>query len=398
MSTANPLPIQAVVSNAVGKASGVTSDTSSGSDFKGVFGGLLSNKLGTTVDTTKLTDGFSHFVIGAKGLELDLPSNGNNLPEGIAELLEGDIATLDAAVEGTPSFQLQLPVNLQSEGFGITLPSKLQTAADGLRPSDVLRTFVTSEQAALSTKPAEGKVTTPVVGLADANLDTETLSFTQLKQTHQLQNLLSPVVRQAEVNIEAGQISRVVEQFSELTQRVAPAATASTTTAAIGAVAPLSESSLASSSSGVAQLSVDVPVQDERWQKAFSQRVVWSVGNNQSAQLRVHPAELGRIDIQVNVENDKASVVFNAQHSSVKDAIELAVPRLREMLAEQGVDLVDVNVSQEDVNQQQAGTGDNSTEQNESDTGLQASAGEDGSSKEWVSHLAVDDDAIDYYV
>ena len=166
----------------------------------------------------------------------------------------------------------------------------------------------------------------------------------------------------------------------------------------MGGIAPLSESGLLSSSSGVAQLSVDVPLQDQRWQKAFSQRVVWSVGNNQSAQLRIHPAELGRIDIQVNVENDKASVVFNAQHGTVKEAIELALPRLREMLFEQGIELDNVDVNSGDINQQQAGTDQGSDEHGTSNASKSGTSTEDTAATELVGNISIDDDAIDYYV
>ena len=248
-------------------------------------------------------------------------------------------------------------------------------------------------------KSAETKLASPLNVLTDVDtgIEKEALPFSQVRQNSQSQNLFSPLVRQADAAVDAGQISRVLEQFSEFSQRAAPV-TASTVSAPVGGIAPLSESGLASSSSGVAQLSVDVPVQDQRWQKAFSQRVVWSVGNNQSAQLRIHPAELGRIDIQVNVENDKASVVFNTQHGMVKEAIELALPRLREMLSEQGIDLENVDVNSADINQQQAGPDQGSEEHGNLNAGTSDVLNEEGAETELVSNIIIDDDAIDYYV
>lgn len=406
MPTANPLPIQAVVPTATGKALGITSGDSLNADSKGLFGGLLSGELDAVANTTRLVDDANSFVLVAENLNTELPASGNSLPPSINLQFEADIAVLELdselAVEDLTlptAFQLQLPVTPQGDGFGVSLQTT-HAATDTLRATDTIRSLLLNGQDLLQEKSVAAKPISSLATLPTTEIDTDTeiLSFSQFRQKNQLQNLFSPLVRQAEVGIDAVQISRVLEQFSEFSQRAAPV-TASTVAMPVNAITPLSESGLASSSSGLAQLSVDVPVQDERWQKAFSQRVVWSVGNNQSAQLRIHPAELGRIDIQVNVENDKASVVFNTQHGTVKEAIELALPRLREMLSEQGIDLDSVDINNGDINQQQADAGNSSEEQdgyNSAASGV--SKDDDSAAVELVSHISVDDDVIDYYV
>jgi len=395
MSTANPLPIQAVSSPSVGKTTGIVSESPLAIDSKGTFGGVLDQALGTS----GLSGQFGR-IIGAENIKLGLPSSGKTLPESMSAELEADIALLEQVESESilPSdFQIQLPLTTHNDNFGISLKAA-QQSADVLRPAKTVPSFTLGDQQFSSVKPVDTKLAPPLSVLADSNLEAEALPFTPINKNDQLQNLFSPLVRQADVRNDAGQIARVIEQFSELTQRTAPVTATTTVPASANAVTPLSESGLSSSTSGFAQLSVDVPVQDARWQKAFSQRVVWSVGNNQSAQLRIHPAELGRIDIQVNVENDKASVVFNTQHGVVKDAIEVALPRLREMLSEQGVDLVNVDVSHEDIGQQQAETDSNSAEQNETNGGLTKTATENDQNSELISHISVEDDAIDYYV
>ncbi|MCK4742491.1 MAG: flagellar hook-length control protein FliK [Sulfuriflexus sp.] len=400
MPTATPLPIQAAVPTVTGKALGISSGDSLSADSKGVFGGLLSGELDAGIDVAKLTDGLDDFVIVAENLNAGLPASGNSLPQDVNVQLEADIAVLEVdpelAVENlslAAGFQSQLPVTAQADGFGVSLQTS-HVAGESLRPTDAVRSLLLNGQ-----DLAQAKLASPLNALTDVNtgIDKEVLPFSQVRQNTQLQNLFSPLVRQADAAVGAGQISRVLEQFSEFNQRAVPV-TGATLSAPIGGIAPLSESGLASSSSGVAQLSVDVPVQDERWQKAFSQRVVWSVGNNQSARLRIHPAELGQIDIQVKVENDKASVVFNTQHGMVKEAIELALPRLREMLAEQGLDLENVDVNSGDINQQQAGTDQGSEEHDNFNAGASGSLSEDTSATELVSNIIIDDDAIDYYV
>jgi len=405
MPTANPLPIQAAVPIATGKALGISSGDSLSTDSIGIFSGLLSDELDIGIDVTKLTDGLNAFAVVTENLNAELPASGNSLPQDINIQLGADIAVLDVdpelAVEvlSLPAgFQLQLPVTTQADGSGLSLQTNY-VAAEQLRPTDTIRSLLLAGQELSQAKSAESKLVSPLGVLTDVgtSIDQDVLPFSQVKQNSQFQNLFSPLTRQADVAVDAGQISRVLEQFSEFSKRAAPVASA-TVSAPVGGIAPLSESGLLSSSSGVAQLSVDVPLQDQRWQKAFSQRVVWSVGNNQSAQLRIHPAELGRIDIQVNVENDKASVVFNAQHGTVKEAIELALPRLREMLFEQGIELDNVDVNSGDINQQQAGTDQGSDEHGTSNASKSGTSTEDTAATELVGNISIDDDAIDYYV
>ena len=65
----------------------------------------------------------------------------------------------------------------------------------------------------------------------------------------------------------------------------------------------------------------------------------------QSADIRLDPPNLGSIEIKIKVEGDKASVIFHSPHGAVRDAVSESIPRLREMLSEQGISLGDVTVS-----------------------------------------------------
>jgi len=70
----------------------------------------------------------------------------------------------------------------------------------------------------------------------------------------------------------------------------------------------------------------------------------------------LNPQHLGPLEMQVQMEGDKATLAFTSQHAQVRDALESALPRLREMFAQNGLNIVDVNVSQ-----QQAGKGEQQT-------------------------------------
>lgn len=82
------------------------------------------------------------------------------------------------------------------------------------------------------------------------------------------------------------------------------------------------------------------------WGQALGQRIGWMIGNKlQGAQLRITPAHLGPVDIRISIENNVAQVAFISQHQVVRDALEQAVPRLRDMLESQDLELGDVDIS-----------------------------------------------------
>ena len=84
------------------------------------------------------------------------------------------------------------------------------------------------------------------------------------------------------------------------------------------------------------------------WETNFSSRLQMMVGQNiQTAEIRLDPPELGALDIKINIKNDVASVNITSPNAQVREALETAVPRLREMFEESGVALGDVNVQQE---------------------------------------------------
>ncbi|MGB5475076.1 MAG: flagellar hook-length control protein FliK, partial [Gammaproteobacteria bacterium] len=95
---------------------------------------------------------------------------------------------------------------------------------------------------------------------------------------------------------------------------------------------------------------VAVPVGQPGWGRAVGEQVVWFVSQNiQSASLKLNPQHLGPLELQLRMDGDKASIAFASQHAAVREALESSLPRLRDMLAEQGLNLVNVNVSQHDA-------------------------------------------------
>lgn len=95
------------------------------------------------------------------------------------------------------------------------------------------------------------------------------------------------------------------------------------------------------------------------WETNLSSRLQMLVGQKvQTAEIRLDPPELGALDIKIKITNDVASVNITSPHAQVREALETAVPRLREMFEESGVALGDVNVQQESFTQQEHAAND----------------------------------------
>ncbi|MGR5210192.1 flagellar hook-length control protein FliK [Vibrio rotiferianus] len=75
--------------------------------------------------------------------------------------------------------------------------------------------------------------------------------------------------------------------------------------------------------------------------------------NLKNLDIRLDPPELGRMQIRMTMNNDLANVHFTVSNPQARDLIEQTLPRLREMLAQQGMQLADSSVQQQSSGQQQ---------------------------------------------
>lgn len=123
-----------------------------------------------------------------------------------------------------------------------------------------------------------------------------------------------------------------------------------------------------------------VAIQQAGASEALVNKVMWlSSQNLKSAELHLDPAELGKLEIRINLDGkDQAQVTFTSPNASVREALEGQVHRLREMLASQGMNLVDVNVSGHSQREQSA-QGQGQGGRGERNDGLLASGSDDSS-------------------
>lgn len=89
------------------------------------------------------------------------------------------------------------------------------------------------------------------------------------------------------------------------------------------------------------------------WDQALGQKVVWMVaGEQQSASLTLNPPDLGPLQVVLNVTNSQANATFIAAQPEVRQALEAALPKLRDMLGEAGIQLGQASVNSGNPNQQ----------------------------------------------
>ncbi|UTW10030.1 flagellar hook-length control protein FliK [Marinobacterium rhizophilum] len=143
-------------------------------------------------------------------------------------------------------------------------------------------------------------------------------------------------------------------------------------------------------SPGAAGVSPALSQGNAAWGQAISDRVLlMTAGNLQVAEIRLDPPELGTLHVRLQLNQDQASLSFTSPHAQVRDALEQQMPRLREMLAEQGLNLENSSVADDSRRR------DRSAPEPGTDAGLMAEADDDlatpAPSMVSVSNALVDD-------
>lgn len=96
------------------------------------------------------------------------------------------------------------------------------------------------------------------------------------------------------------------------------------------------------------EMAVATPITHPGWADDIGHQVTWLAENgNSRAELILTPPHLGRIEISLQIGGDLSTAQFVSASPQVREALEQAMPRLREMLAEGGISLGDTNVSGE---------------------------------------------------
>jgi len=142
-------------------------------------------------------------------------------------------------------------------------------------------------------------------------------------------------------------------------------------------------------------------IQSKQAASIMGERVMMMISQGkQEVQIRLDPAELGSMFIKVQVQQDQVQLNIQTQAGLSKDIIEQNMPRLREQLAQQGIQLGDANVEQQSQqSSQQQSEQNKSAINNLSSTATNnPEAAEENQTGMWISSkIASKEQGIDYY-
>lgn len=84
------------------------------------------------------------------------------------------------------------------------------------------------------------------------------------------------------------------------------------------------------------------------WQQELGQQLI-RLGRHGEHQVRLqlHPAELGTLQVSLHFNHDSAQAQFLAAHAQARDAVQQALPQLREAFAHHGIALGEATVGQQ---------------------------------------------------
>ena len=98
---------------------------------------------------------------------------------------------------------------------------------------------------------------------------------------------------------------------------------------------------------------VNVPFNSPDWSKAMGKQIVWMANQNiKAAEIRLNPANLGPVEVRLEINDDQINVALSSRHANVREAMEMTMPKLREMLENDGLNLSDSNISHQSFAEQ----------------------------------------------
>lgn len=107
-----------------------------------------------------------------------------------------------------------------------------------------------------------------------------------------------------------------------------------------------------------------------QWGDGIGEKLQWMINQkNNSAEIRIDPPHLGKLDIQISIREDVASISITTHNSTTQELVEAASFRLKEFLQQAGYSQVDVDVSQQQEQQmaERQERNNNANEQESSD-------------------------------
>lgn len=332
---------------------------------------IVSNKGATTIDNLKsssevpeLTTAASTSVIEPKTITMPAPQAGtlpNNDKLKVAtvtsesntsEIVQKSTPTITAGKDGASTAKISSDTAYASAvNAGIvTLKAApaTTTGKDGVTATNVLKGITESAESnagviAFKAMPA---IATSKETVATSGMLKGAVGATELATGKTAPNTLPTI----NTNISG---TKTVANTVTFTQEIELSDKLDASLAAPLTQAAIPQSNLVQSMANVSptptqatQLVIDTPVTQKQWGNEFSQKITWmATQQDQHAELHLNPAQLGPVDVVIKVSGDQATAQFTSAHAAVREVIEQSIPKLREMLADNGIMLGNTTVS-----------------------------------------------------
>ncbi|HHA1985342.1 TPA: flagellar hook length control protein FliK [Enterobacter ludwigii] len=305
------------------KLSKVAQEAGGENTLQAKIANLLSRQPALTGDeptaATPLETLVSGLVPVSKGDALKTLSAVKTQDDSKSELSEEELAGLSALMAMLPHQQTATPVASGATGIGVTAKSTLNAAA--LSQNGV----------------GQQSMSTLLAGHEKA----------QQASTHQAQAQNADPSQP--VNAPATPIVAAAAEKQDLAS--SPSSTAPTAT-----LAPVISSNVTSHAAATVATApvLSQPLGTQEWQQSLSQHItLFTKQGQQTAELRLHPEDLGQVQITLKLDDNQAQLQMVSSHSHVRAALEAALPVLRTSLAESGIQLAQSSVSSESFAGQQ---------------------------------------------
>jgi flagellar hook-length control protein FliK len=256
--------------------------------------------------------------------------------ESTGKQTRSDSFSVTASLESFPAAGKPLPPT------GKSLPAGLFFQGEGDNPA-----FSQSERAQQATQPID--LNNAIASKQLANSQQSFEKGFEFNSDRLMRSVLGSSAPTAEALTPAAPVQTAPDSSASSTSLLNPLLQVTAEKTLQAARAPLS-----ASSEPALTLNIAAQAGSAEWQSRLSGRIKWMGNLNiSSAELKLHPAELGAVEIQITTEDDQTRVSFITSNAAAKEVIESTLPRLRELLSEGGLQLEQGDVAQRDLSDEQ---------------------------------------------
>lgn len=332
----------------------------------------------------KGAEGAQDFLSLLAGALTEATGKGKDAPLTLADLKAAGSKLSTAAREKSGDTTLQAKIaellSRQETLTGEDTALSLQTLVSGLKPTANTDAKISSDTATeeeelaglsalmamlphqqiatpVATTPASTTGIAPRAALASALAQTD--NGQQQPLSHALPGQEKMPVQDSDTSLPAtASVTPAVAAVAEKQDVASTASPASSPTATLAPVVSHLPAPQPAATVATAPV-LSQPLGTHEWQQNLSQHItLFTKQGQQTAELRLHPEDLGQVQISLKLDDNQAQLQMVSPHSHVRAALEAALPILRTQLAENGIQLAQSSVSSEGfAGQQQSSSG-----------------------------------------